>query len=121
MWDLVFVGKKENFAFSLQSLKLFCKGQFFDQAIICSQSKSYNPSLVMGFNIPTTGIAAVDKMAMLSITWYEYQLAAIAKGKRVNPNLCAWRVVFQMIGRMRAHSFSMRADLKSEYYTLDGN
>ena len=76
MWDLVFVGKKENFAFSLQSLKLFCKGQFFDQAIICSQSKSYNPSLVMGFNIPTTGIAAVDKMAMLSITWYEYQLAS---------------------------------------------
>jgi len=35
----------------------------------------------------TTGVRSLDKMAMLDITWYEQQLARMAKGKAPKPNL----------------------------------
>jgi len=57
---------------------------------------------------PTTGVAFIDKMAMLSITWYESQLDRIAKGKRPDPGLNAWRVVAGTFGRLGAHAFSKR-------------
>jgi len=57
---------------------------------------------------PTTGFAAVDKMTMLSITWYEYQLARLGNGKRVNPDQNAWAAVFQTLARMGIHAFAKR-------------
>lgn len=57
---------------------------------------------------PSTGIGAVDKMTMLSITWYEYQIDRIARNKPVDPNQNAWPVVFQIASRMGAHAFSKR-------------
>jgi len=57
---------------------------------------------------PTTGFASIDKMTMLSITWYEYQLAKLANGKKVNPNQNAWSAVFQTLVRLGAHGFLRR-------------
>jgi 2,4-dienoyl-CoA reductase-like NADH-dependent reductase (Old Yellow Enzyme family) len=57
---------------------------------------------------PTTGFAYIDKMTMLSITWYEYQLAKLANGKKVNPNQSAWSAVFQTLARLGVHGFLRR-------------
>lgn len=57
---------------------------------------------------PTTGIKAVDKMAMLDITWYEHQLARLAKGKQTKPNQSAWSAVAQTIGGLGIHAFKQR-------------
>jgi 2,4-dienoyl-CoA reductase-like NADH-dependent reductase (Old Yellow Enzyme family) len=57
---------------------------------------------------PTTGFAFVDRMTMLEITWYEYQLAQIGQGKTVDPELNAWKAVFQTFGRMGAYAFTKR-------------
>ena len=37
-----------------------------------------------------TGIAAVDRMAVLEVTWYEQQLKRMAAGKAPRPNRGAW-------------------------------
>lgn len=39
---------------------------------------------------PSTGSALLDKAAMLTITWYEHQLARIAHGKRPDMKMSAW-------------------------------
>lgn len=57
---------------------------------------------------PTTGIKYVDKLTMLSLTWYEYQLARMAKGKPVNPDQNAWSSVFQTLARLGKHAFTQR-------------
>jgi len=57
---------------------------------------------------PTTGFAYVDKMTMLSITWYEYQLARLATGQTVNPNQNAWAAVFQTLTRLGVHALAKR-------------
>jgi len=56
----------------------------------------------------TTGIAAVDKMAMLEVTWYEQQLALMGKGKAPNPKLSCWTVFFRTIKSMGAYAFRSR-------------
>ncbi len=38
----------------------------------------------------TSGIKLLDKMAILEVTWYEQQLAYIAKGKSPKPNQSIW-------------------------------
>lgn len=38
----------------------------------------------------TTGVRAVDRMAMLDITWYEHQMARLAKGKESRPQMSEW-------------------------------
>ena len=38
----------------------------------------------------TTGIKLIDKMALLEVTWYEQQLAYIAKGKNSKPDQSIW-------------------------------
>lgn len=57
---------------------------------------------------PSTGIRMVDRMAMLDITWYEYQLYRIGRGKKINLNQNSWSVVAQMFWRMGSHAFSRR-------------
>lgn len=56
----------------------------------------------------TTGIAKLDFMAMLDITWYEQQLERIAKGKLVNPNMSAWLSVLKTFGSLGAYAFQRR-------------
>jgi len=50
----------------------------------------------------------VDKMTMLDITWYETQLARMAKGKLTKPNQSAWTTVFQTLSGMGMHAFKQR-------------
>jgi len=57
---------------------------------------------------PTTGLKMVDKMTMLDITWYETQLARMAKGKLTKPNQSAWTTVFQTLSGMGMHAFKQR-------------
>ncbi len=57
---------------------------------------------------PTTGVAFLDQVAMLDITWYESQLYRIGTGKKANPNLSAWSAVMQAFWRMGAHAFKQR-------------
>lgn len=38
----------------------------------------------------TTGVKAIDKLALLEVTWYEQQLASMAKGKDPNPDQGVW-------------------------------
>ncbi len=68
------------------------------------ENESYRSNL----KNPSTGIPFVDKMTMLSITWYEYQLSRLAKGKHINPEYNAWSAVFQTFGRMCVHAFTKR-------------
>lgn len=45
----------------------------------------------------STGVKLVDKIAMLDITWYEYQLERIAKMKKTKPNMSEWLVFFKTL------------------------
>lgn len=65
-----------------------------------------------GFSVavprPSTGIKMVDKMAMLDITWFESQLARIAKGRNAKPELSAWRTVWDIMSSMGILAFKPR-------------
>ena len=67
-----------------------------------------DPQFSLHLKDPSTGFKTVDKMTMLSITWYEYQLERLSKNKRVDPNLNAWYAVFQTVARMGIHAFLKR-------------
>lgn len=56
----------------------------------------------------TTGKPAIDKMAMLDITWYEAQLARMAKGKNPKPNLSEWGVFFKTLASAGIYAFRSR-------------
>jgi len=57
---------------------------------------------------PTTGIGLVDKFSMLDITWYEFQLARLSKGKPVDPNQSAWGAVLKTVFSLGAQAFKKR-------------
>lgn len=57
---------------------------------------------------PTTGLGQLDKMAMLDITWYEHQLARIARGKRPKRRLSAWEVTVRTFLATGVHAFRQR-------------
>ena len=56
----------------------------------------------------TTGKRAIDKMAMLDITWYEAQLARMAKGKQPKDNLSEWGVFFGTLLNAGVYAFRKR-------------
>ena len=56
----------------------------------------------------TTGKPAIDKMAMLEITWYEAQLARMAKGKKPKANLSEWGVFFGTLFNAGIYAFRKR-------------
>jgi len=56
----------------------------------------------------TTGVKAVDSMAMLNITWYEQQLARMAKGKQPKANLSEWKTFFKVLLGAGIYSFRKR-------------
>ena len=56
----------------------------------------------------TTGKPAIDKMAMLDITWYEAQLARMANGKKPKPNLSEWGVFFGTLLNAGIYAFRKR-------------
>mgnify|MGYP000341972994 CR=1 FL=1 len=58
--------------------------------------------------ILTTGVKAVDHMAMLNITWYEQQLARMAKGKAPKPELSEWGTFFKVFMGAGVYAFKKR-------------
>ncbi|MCL1125123.1 NADH:flavin oxidoreductase/NADH oxidase family protein [Shewanella surugensis] len=56
----------------------------------------------------TTGVRAIDKMTMLDITWYEQQLARMAKGKQPNPQLSEWATFFKVFMGAGIYAFKKR-------------
>lgn len=56
----------------------------------------------------TTGVKAIDTMAMLNITWYEQQLARMAKGKSPKPGLSEWGTFFKVFMGAGLYAFKKR-------------
>jgi 2,4-dienoyl-CoA reductase-like NADH-dependent reductase (Old Yellow Enzyme family) len=57
---------------------------------------------------PTTGIAVMDQVTMLDITWYEAQLARMAAGRVPDPDLSVFRVVLKTLRRSGLAAFRPR-------------
>ncbi|MEW5734487.1 MAG: NADH:flavin oxidoreductase/NADH oxidase family protein [Thermodesulfobacteriota bacterium] len=55
-----------------------------------------------------TGIKALDRAAMMEVSWYELQLARMAKGKAPNVNENPWLGLTKIIARSGLHAFSLR-------------
>jgi len=58
--------------------------------------------------ILTTGVKGVDKIAMLDIVWYEFQLARMAKGQSPKPNLGEWGVFVKTLASAGSYAFKKR-------------
>jgi 2,4-dienoyl-CoA reductase-like NADH-dependent reductase (Old Yellow Enzyme family) len=56
----------------------------------------------------STGIAAVDQMAMLEVTWYENQLARMGRGKKPNPKMNEWISFFKTIRGIGGYALRAR-------------
>lgn len=56
----------------------------------------------------TTGVKSVDKMAMLDIVWYEFQIARMAKGKQPKPKLSEWSVFVKTLASAGIYAFRKR-------------
>lgn len=56
----------------------------------------------------STGLKGLDKIAVLDVTYYENQIARIAKGKAPRPKLSAWRSVLMSMGKNGSQAFKLR-------------
>ncbi|MCG8632902.1 MAG: NADH:flavin oxidoreductase/NADH oxidase family protein [Desulfobacterales bacterium] len=63
-----------------------------------------------GISLPrvSTGIRSLDAITSLGLTWYEYHLYTMGKGREVNPEASAWLSVFLTFWRLGAHGFAQR-------------
>ena len=67
-----------------------------------------NPDYKLELKHLTTGVKAIDAMAMLNITWYEQQLARMAAGKKPKPNLSEWQTFFHVMLSAGIYAFRKR-------------
>ncbi len=67
-----------------------------------------NPDDAITLPPPRTGIRALDRIAMLDVTYYEAQLERMAAGKLPDAGLSPWSAVLLTFGRVGAHAFSPR-------------
>ena len=58
--------------------------------------------------ILTTGVRSIDRMAMLDIVWYEFQLARMAKNKVPKRNLSEWWVFIKTMIDAGSYAFRKR-------------
>ena len=56
----------------------------------------------------STGIKSLDKIAVLDVTYYENQIARIAKGLAPRPKLSAWRSMLTSMGKNGVQTFKLR-------------
>ncbi|MGF1680028.1 NADH:flavin oxidoreductase/NADH oxidase family protein [Photobacterium minamisatsumaniensis] len=56
----------------------------------------------------TTGVRAIDNIAMLNITWYEQQLALMAKGISPKANLSEWKTFINVLLNAGMYAFRKR-------------
>ena len=67
-----------------------------------------NPNHTVNLPTPTTGFKTIDKFTALNITWYEKQLALIAKHKPTRPKMNAWTTIAEAIVRTGVSTFKIR-------------
>lgn len=58
-----------------------------------------DPTWVAHVPRPTTGLRALDRMVMLDVTYYECQLARLARGQAPRPDLGAWTAALSALWR----------------------
>ena len=68
----------------------------------------FNPEYQIEMRRPSTGVATIDKMAMLDFTWYEAQLHRIGTLQRPKRDLSAWVVVMHMFTSLGRSAFKKR-------------
>ncbi|MFK8012501.1 MAG: NADH:flavin oxidoreductase/NADH oxidase family protein [Marinicellaceae bacterium] len=56
----------------------------------------------------STGVKAIDKLAMLDITWYEFQLERMANNKPPKQSMSEWMVFLKTITNAGLYSFRKR-------------
>lgn len=56
----------------------------------------------------STGFKGLDQMVMIGLTWYEYQMYRIGKGKAVKPDQNAMSSAFLTLWRVGVHAFKKR-------------
>jgi len=56
----------------------------------------------------TTGVSALDKVGMLEITWYEQQMARLAKGKKPAPKMNVYWSLLRTLGSNGMQAFQKR-------------
>lgn len=57
---------------------------------------------------PTTGFRALDKMFMISISYYESQIRRMARGQEPSLGMSAWQAVLQSAGALGKAAFKKR-------------
>ena len=67
-----------------------------------------NQAHKQALRVLTTGVKGIDKMAMLDITWYEQQLARMAKGKQPKANLSEWKTFIHVLLSAGIYAFRKR-------------
>lgn len=71
-------------------------------------SAMQNPEYEIKLRPLSTGVKAVDKMAMLDITWYEFQLARMADKKAPNPEMSEWLAFAKTLAGAGLYAFRKR-------------
>jgi len=56
----------------------------------------------------STGFPSLDRMVLLNMSWYEAQLARIAKGQSPKPNLSEWLATFKVFTHLGIYAFRKR-------------
>lgn len=67
-----------------------------------------NPDTRIELRHLTTGFPAIDKMAMLNITWYEFQLARMASNRHPDPRLSEWSTFLKTLASAGMYAFRAR-------------
>jgi len=67
-----------------------------------------DPSTAVSLPRVTSGVSVVDRALTLDVTWYEAQLARLARGEPSAPDLSPWRVVAANVWRAGAAAFRQR-------------
>ncbi|PID43160.1 MAG: NADH oxidase [Gammaproteobacteria bacterium] len=67
-----------------------------------------NPAYEIKLRKLSTGVKAIDKMAILDITWYEFQLWRMADNKAPDPKMSEWVAFARTLAAAGIHAFRKR-------------
>lgn len=67
-----------------------------------------NTNFTIALRPLTTGFPSLDRMVLLNMSWYEAQLARIAKGQSPKPNLSEWLATFKVFSHLGIYAFRKR-------------
>jgi 2,4-dienoyl-CoA reductase-like NADH-dependent reductase (Old Yellow Enzyme family) len=67
-----------------------------------------DPDYKINLKTLTTGFKLIDKMAMLDITWYEFQLERMARKKKPKKNMSEWGAFLRTLSGAGIYAFRSR-------------